>query len=97
MREKNEINAWIHFFLDGITETAKNGVETFDRILQFQRTWESEIQSWSRQANSGFALFQYLFTHLCVDAQQVAKAAAVSQPTAYKLIKLFVTAGLLKE
>jgi Fic family protein len=97
VREKNEINAWLHFFLDGIAETAKNGVETFDRILQFQRTWEAEIQDWSRQANTGFALFRYLFNHLCVDAQQVAKAAEVSQPTAYKLIERFVQAGLLHE
>lgn len=97
VREKWEIDGWLHFFLDGITETAKSGVDTFDRILQFQREWEAEIQGWSRQANSGFALFRYLFTNLCVDAQQVAAAAGVSQPTAYKLIDRFVDAGLLRE
>lgn len=97
VREKNELEGWLHFFLDGITETAKKGVETFDRILQFQRTWESEIQGWGRQATSGYALFRHLFNHLCVDAQKVAAAAQVSQPTAYKLVERFVSAGLLRE
>ena len=97
VREKGDIDGWLHFFIDGIAETAKSGVETFDRILQFQRQWEDEIQAWGRQANSGFALLRYLFTQPWVDAQLVARAADVSPPTAYKLINRFMTAGLLRE
>lgn len=97
VRRENAMNEWLHFFLDGMTETAKNGVDTFDRILQFQRHWEAEIQNWSPQATSGLALFRHLFAHPCVNAQQVAEAASVSKPTAYKLIARFIDHGLLRE
>ncbi len=97
VRRENAMNDWLHFFLDGVTETARHGVETFDRILQFQRYWESEIQSWKPQSASGLALFRNLFAQPCVNAQQVAKAAGVSAPTAYKLLERFTQLGILKE
>lgn len=97
VREKNALGEWLQFFLDGITATAKKGVTTFDAILKFQRDTEAEIQAWKPQATSGLALFRHLFTHLYVDAQDVAAAAGVSLPTAYKLIDRFVARGLLVE
>ncbi len=97
VRQENAICDWLLFFLDGMTETAKHGVETFDRILQFQRHWETAIQNWKPQGTSGLALFRHLFTHSCVNAQQVAAAASVSAPTAYKLIDRFTDCGLLTE
>ena len=97
VREKNELAEWLHFFLDGITETAKNGVDTFNNILQFQRDREAEIQSWKPQSKSSLALFRHLFAEPVVDAQDVAAAVEVSRPTAYKLIERFVENGLLVE
>jgi Fic family protein len=97
VRNKHEISNWIIFFLDGITETSKRGVETFDKILQFERHWEATIQAWKPHSTSGLALFRYLFKHPCVNAQQIASAASVSLPTAYKLIDRFVHNKLLRE
>lgn len=37
VRERNDINQWIKFFLVGIIETAKNGIDTFDNILGLQK------------------------------------------------------------
>ncbi len=96
-RSGNDISGWLHFFLDGITETAKHGVETFDRILKFQDHWEKKIHAWKPHATVGLALFRYLFTHPWVNAQQVAEAASVSLPTAYKLIERFLDQQLLRE
>jgi Fic family protein len=96
-RSENDLYGWLHFFLDGITETAKHGVETFDRILKFQDHWEKEIHSWKPQGTAGLVLFRHLFTHTWVNAQQVAEAAAVSLPTAYKLIERFLENKLLRE
>ena len=92
-----EIAEWLHFFLDGVTETAKKGVDTFDNILQFQRDRESEVQSWKPQSTSSLALFRHLFTHPIIDAGDVASAAEVSRPTAYKLIERFVDHRLIIE
>ena len=42
-------------------------------------------------------VFEHLFGQVWVNAKMVAEAAAVSQPTAYKLIDRFVQQGLLVE
>ena len=97
VRSHNDIAGWLHFFLDGITETSAKGVDTFDKILQFQRHWESEISNWKPQSSSGLALFKHLFTHPVVNANQIAEVSKVSIPTAYKLIERFVSHGLLTE
>lgn len=97
VRQENAIADWLHFFLDGLSETAERGVNTFNEILRFKARWEAEIAGWKSQSNAGHALFQYLFTHVWVNAQMVGQAAGVSQPTAYKLIGRFVEKGLLRE
>jgi len=97
IRHEDAMGEWLHFFLDGITETARKGVETFDQILRFQRDWEEQIRNWKTQSASGLCLFHHLFTHPCVNAQQVARVADISPPTAYKLVERFVDHGLLRE
>jgi len=96
-RSENDIQGWLHFFLDGMSETASKGVETFDKILQFQRHWEEEISNWKPQSNAGLALFKHLFTQPAVNALDVAKALEISNPTAYKLMDRFTDCGLIKE
>lgn len=97
VRQENAMADWLHFFLDGLSETAERGVNTFNEILRFKARWEAEIAGWKSQSKAGHALFQYLFTHVWVNAQMVGQAAGVSQPTAYKLIGRFVEKGLLRE
>lgn len=97
VRDEHAIHEWLHFFLDGVGETAEKGVNTFSEILKFQQHWQATIANWKPQAASGLALFQFLFRQPWVKAQHVANAANVSPPTAYKLIERFVRHGLLKE
>lgn len=97
VRDHNDLSGWLHFFLDGITETAKNGVETFDQILKLKLHWEAEIASWKPRTSHGAKLFPHLFTHPWVNASQVCQVCSVSPATAYTLIDRFVSAGLLRE
>jgi Fic family protein len=97
VREENALDDWLIFFLDGLSETARQGVETFNEILQFEKHWEGEIQNWKPHAASGLVLFRYLFKIPVVDAKAVAEVSEISPPTAYKLIERFVEEGLLRE
>ena len=96
VRNHNDLNGWLHFFLDGVTETAKNGVETFNRILQLKHHWDAEIASWKTRSDAG-KLFTHLFTNPWVNAAQVGATCSVSPATAYKLLERFVNCGLLVE
>lgn len=97
VREEHAMNDWIIFFLDGLSETAQQGIETFNEILQFKEQQESALKDWGRQGTPGLALFRHLFNYPCLDAQQVAEATQVSLPTAYKLIDRFMEVDLLRE
>ncbi len=97
VRDHQDLSGWLHFFLDGITETAKKGVSTFDQILQLQKHWEMEIASWKPRTAHGKKLFTHLFTHPWVNAAQVSEFCTVSPGTAYSLIERFVNCGLLRE
>lgn len=96
VRDRNDLAGWLHFFLDGITETARNGVQTFDSILQLKHHWEKEIGSWKRTP-SALKLFTHLFTHPSVNAAEVAGVCSVAPGTAYSLIGRFVNCGILRE
>ena len=97
VREQNALGDWLIFFLDGLSQTAKQGVDTFNQILQFEKHWEAEINNWKPHGTAGLALFRHLFTRVVTDAKDVAAAATISMPTAYKLIERFVELGLLRE
>jgi Fic family protein len=97
VRERNALGDWLVFFLDGLAETAANGVKTFNEILRFKAHWEKEIAAWKPQAQSGLALLEFLFGQVWVNARMVAEATGVSQPTAYKLIERFIQKKLLVE
>ncbi|MGB0776215.1 MAG: Fic family protein [Akkermansiaceae bacterium] len=97
VRSDNDIGGWLHFFLDGMSETANRGVETFDQILQFQRHWEDEIKQWKPQSTAALILFKNLFSKPVITAANAAEITSVSSPTAYRLIERFVDCGLLRE
>ena len=40
-RKKDDIKQWFKFFLSGVIETAKNGVHTFNQILQLKSRIEN--------------------------------------------------------
>jgi Fic family protein len=97
VRDHHDLSGWLRFFLDGITETATKGVETFNGILQLKNQWETEIGSWKPRTAHGPKLFSYLFAHPYVNAGTVAEVCDVSPATAYSLIDRFVKCGILRE
>jgi len=97
VREKNNINQWLKFFLTGIIETAKNSIDTFDKILKLQKDLETKIQSVSGLAKNGLILLNHLFKHPLVDAQKIRTLTNISFPSIYKLLDKLESIGILKE
>ena len=48
VRENNALNDWLIFFMDGLAETAADGVDTFNQILHFKDLWERRTSSCKR-------------------------------------------------
>jgi len=96
-RTNNDIVQWLKFFLVGVIETAKKGVETFDAILKLKQNTELSIQTLGSRANNAQKIMQYLFKHPMVDVDKVMKVTEVSKRTAYNLIDDLEALDILKE
>lgn len=97
VREKDDIVQWFKFFLVGIIETAKNGIETFDGILKLQKDVDTKIQELGSRANNAFLIINHLFQRPVIDAQFAKTLTGLSAPTAYKLINEMEALNIIKE
>lgn len=97
VREKNDISQWFKFFLVGIIETAKNGIATFDKILQMQKQNDLIIQSLGHRAANVQKVLNYLYKKPVLNAEKVREITGVSMPSAYTLIEVLENKGILKE
>lgn len=96
-REKNDINQWLKFFLVGMIETAKSGIETFDTILRLQKKVEEKIQTLGSRAANAQKVVNQLFHKPIVNAEKVAGIADISVPSAYLMIRELERLDIIKE
>jgi Fic family protein len=96
-RDKNDLLRWFKFFLVGVIETAKNGIQTFDNILKLQKQVEAQIQTLGSRASNAQKVLNYLYQRPLVDAAKVGEVADISPASAYKLIVDLEQFGILKE
>jgi Fic family protein len=97
VRTKNDLKQWFKFFLVGIIETTKNGIETFDAILKLKKETEEKIQKTGNRSNHILILLDYLYQKPIINAAKVIELTKVSQATAYKIIDELVVMEILKE
>ncbi len=99
VRQSNDIEHWIKFFLTGISETAKKGKITFEKIIVLRKKYEDVIESRLSPARQKTAkeLLKKLFSKPMVTVREIKEMMNVSTQTAAVLAKEFEEAGLIKE
>lgn len=96
-RDKNDLLRWFKFFLVGVIETAKNGIQTFNNILKLQKQVEAQVQTLGSRASNAQKVLNYLYQRPLADAAKVGEVAEISPASAYKLIADLEQFGILKE
>ena len=96
-RTHDDIKQWLKFFLVGVIETAKKGVQTFDEILKLKKQSELNIQTLGSRANNAQKILQYLLKRPLLDAKKIVDITGVSQRTSYNLINDLIELGILNE
>ena len=96
-REKQDLLMWFKFFVEGVIETAKSGIATFDNILKLRERIDEKIQTLGSRSIQGKKLINALYKRPLVDASKVAEIIDASAPTAYKLLDDFQKLGILTE
>ena len=97
VRTHNDISQWFKFFLTGVIETAKQGISTFDGILQLQKAMEHRLKPLGNRGTDALKVIQYMYTRPIVDAGIVADIIGKSNVSAYKLIADLEKAEIIRE
>ncbi len=97
VRTHNDMDQWLKFFLAGVIEISKKGVETFDSILQLQRNLEAKILSLGSRGNEARKVIDYLFQQPVIDATKIGAITEKSKATNYKLLDDLEKMDVLKE
>ncbi len=97
VRTHNDINQWLKFFLTGVIEISKKGVETFDGILQLQKTLEIKLRTFGSRTNEARKVIEFLYSQPIIDASKMELITHKSKATNYKLIDDLEKLDILKE
>lgn len=92
----NKTNEWLHFFLDGVIETAKQSIETSAKITALREEDMRKIQALGkREATSGVDFLQLLYKNPLVTNSMAVNTMGFSRAGAAKLINRFVELDIL--
>ncbi len=98
-RTRNDISAWLRFFLFGVQETAGRSIDVFKSILELKERIEREImpQFHARRQANAQALMRFLYQNPVVNIKSVKSLLDVQTNTASSLIGDFEKFEILEE
>lgn len=97
VREEGDWEAWIEFFLDGITETSLQAADAARQILSLFEEDRAKIESLGRPAASALRVHQLLQQKPIIAIPDAARETGMSAPTVAKSIQHLRDLGLLRE
>jgi Fic family protein len=97
VRTSHNIEHWIKFFLTGVSETAANSKQTFEKIVELRRECEEKIIQLGKRAPKGLALLRHLYSQPVMSANQIAARLEFTHQSASSLIRAFEKMGILTE
>lgn len=100
VKESNNIEHWLKFFLRGVIETKESCTETLNKILEVHDHLAHDIFGSGEKVKATkniIHLSEYLFSQPRVTIKDVQNELKISAPAANKLVAKFVSLGILKE
>lgn len=97
VREANTIEHWLIFFLSGVIETAKKGINTFQEIIALRQRYDQKIMTLGKRAEKAQRFLLELFTSPATDARRAEKMLKVNFQTANKLLLDLTKLEILRE
>lgn len=97
VRETGDWEAWVEFFLDGITETSAQAVETARRLMALFETDRQRISSLGRASASALRVHEHLQRSPLVSAPATSQQLGLSLPTILKSLEHLQQLGIATE
>ena len=97
VRTEGDWEAWVHFFLTGVLETAEQATDTARRLLALLAADRQRIQSLGRPAGSALQVHDHLKRHPITTISKTTGALQLSAPTVTASMKHLERLGVVKE
>ena len=97
VRTHNNLEQWLKFFLTGVIETAKKGIETFDSILKLQKDLDEKLNNEKSKMDDIRKIISELYYNPVLDVSRVMKITEKKQFSGYKILKKMEELHIIKE
>lgn len=99
VRESNDLEHWIRFFLTGVVQTAKEARETLEKIIDLREKYEQTIMSAMGSTRQKLArqLLNKLYAKPIVTIREMMNLVPMTFPTASAIAKDFEKLGMFTE
>jgi Fic family protein len=97
VRESHNLTHWIKFFLTAVLETARNGKDTFHKILLLKNDVDIKVAALGARSENARTIINHLYCRPTIRVGQAIQLLGVSQPTANSLLHELEKLGILQE
>jgi Fic family protein len=97
VRLHDDLLGWYHFFLDGVIETAGEGVETFKKVIQLERSLPQRLTSLGRRRGTAEQLLRAMFGNPIMSVSDVKRVIELSDAPTYRLVSDLERLRILEE
>ena len=98
VREGGDWEAWIAFFLRGVTEVSAQATETARRILSLRETLRERITAHlGGAAGNGLRVLEHLFRRPIISVNEIKTLTGTSYPAANQLVQRLAEQGVVRE
>jgi len=97
VRHTGNMEQWLKFFLNGVIETSKKSIITFDNIIKLRQDYEKQIIKLGKRAESAHKLILRLFSNPAISIKDISKELNTTFGTASTLTTELIKKGILKE
>lgn len=97
VRQSSNLEQWIKFFLNGVSETANDSIETFKKIVEIRQKYEDSIMTLGARTKKAQKMLLFMFSQPIVNNRIIEKELGLSFSSANRIIKSLVELGILHE
>ena len=97
VRLKGNYEQWIKFFLEAVYESAKDAVETIDKLTSLHDNYYLKIEGLGRKAKNAMRVFEYLESNPIIEIQKTAKELNIAFNTMSSIVKDLISIGVLEQ
>jgi Fic family protein len=97
VRENDDFDGWIGFFLKGIVSISEQATQTARTIMELRESHQNRIVEAGITSTLAVALLDKLFSYPIVNVTEVGHLLNTTYETANSLVKRFEQAGIIKE